>query len=498
MKVGRREPCTKCGLPVFIAERLLVGGHLFHRSCFRCARCQTQLSVANCYETEGGEYCCETCPDEVLADKENRPTQNELDMIGHAGPEDEYSAEFETAMESSETKQLPTTKFSKAQAAFMSSQLTLGSSHNSFYSDSEEKGSPQLERTKVSSSLPSRSPDKLTGSSRNVNTLVEDSLLVSSPSREGVSALKKYFSSKSDTAEGSECSGSDIKTEVPISVDKLSTAKNTSFVNSQDTTTKDSDSDEMPAANIVKKRMQMFEKTSSTDDKDTKTQSNKRFSMNQRNSSNEDETRHITETPRKDLTQKDETISKEEERKPVSRITLITSKSEEDQDELFEGIYQDSVKNESQINFDDLSSEGKDNLGLDKSDTPKAVSPIARSVHSEMQSSSSSEIAEKTEVSYPKDLNPFGDDDEEEISARPRALKQSPGLNPFGSSDDEEEERPVPVQRKKNKQKVIEAPKVNLNPFWSDGEEPSSEDERSDRKTSLGDKPPVPKPRTVM
>lgn len=60
----RREPCSTCGLPVFIAQRLVVSGHLYHRTCFQCARCSAQLSLANYYETLEGVYCCETCPDE--------------------------------------------------------------------------------------------------------------------------------------------------------------------------------------------------------------------------------------------------------------------------------------------------------------------------------------------------------------------------------------------------------------------------------------------------
>lgn len=45
----------------------MVNGRLHHRVCFRCARCKSQLSVANYYETENDQYCCETCPDEVSA-----------------------------------------------------------------------------------------------------------------------------------------------------------------------------------------------------------------------------------------------------------------------------------------------------------------------------------------------------------------------------------------------------------------------------------------------
>ena len=36
----------------------------YHRTCFRCARCNNQLTPGNFYETEKGQYCCETCPDE--------------------------------------------------------------------------------------------------------------------------------------------------------------------------------------------------------------------------------------------------------------------------------------------------------------------------------------------------------------------------------------------------------------------------------------------------
>lgn len=60
----RRDPCAACGLPVFLAEKLLIARIPYHRTCFRCARCSNQLTPGNYYETEEGQYCCETCPDE--------------------------------------------------------------------------------------------------------------------------------------------------------------------------------------------------------------------------------------------------------------------------------------------------------------------------------------------------------------------------------------------------------------------------------------------------
>lgn len=69
MQVGsrlgmRRDPCVVCGLPVFLAEKLMIARAPYHRTCFRCARCGNQLTPGNYYETEEGQYCCETCPDE--------------------------------------------------------------------------------------------------------------------------------------------------------------------------------------------------------------------------------------------------------------------------------------------------------------------------------------------------------------------------------------------------------------------------------------------------
>lgn len=84
-------------------------------------------------------------------------------------------------------------------------------------------------------------------------------------------------------------------------------------------------------------------------------------------------------------------------------------------------------------------------------------------------------------LEYPDELNPFGNDDEEDDNENKKST------NPFGSSDDEDrlkEDSPKHVRKK------IEVPKYQLNPFWSEGEE-SSEEEASHQG------PPVPLPRFV-
>jgi len=63
-KPGQGDRCQQCDKPVYLLERLNVGGRIIHRTCFKCARCEEQLTLASFYETETGQFCCEVCPDE--------------------------------------------------------------------------------------------------------------------------------------------------------------------------------------------------------------------------------------------------------------------------------------------------------------------------------------------------------------------------------------------------------------------------------------------------
>ncbi|VVC34352.1 Hypothetical protein CINCED_3A009979 [Cinara cedri] len=83
--------CKICNHSVFLAQRLLISGHLFHRTCFKCARCGALLSVANYYETQDGKYCCETCPDEERIIVSPSPVEN-----GHGSLVGNRRALFET------------------------------------------------------------------------------------------------------------------------------------------------------------------------------------------------------------------------------------------------------------------------------------------------------------------------------------------------------------------------------------------------------------------
>ncbi|KAK6637734.1 hypothetical protein RUM44_008156 [Polyplax serrata] len=103
---GRLETCWSCRRPVFLAERLVAGGKLRHRTCFTCKRCGNQLNLVGYYETETGDFVCETCPDE---EKEREGKGEEVPVSGDtrmsAGyPKDEYSLDFEKALDASVEK----------------------------------------------------------------------------------------------------------------------------------------------------------------------------------------------------------------------------------------------------------------------------------------------------------------------------------------------------------------------------------------------------------
>lgn len=111
---------------------------------------------------------------------------------------------------------------------------------------------------------------------------------------------------------------------------------------------------------------------------------------------------------------------------------------------------------------------------------------------------------------YPEDLNPFKSDEEDIVEDKPRALINSSrnnkvSTNPFDSEDEDvdESEPPKPAARSKPEtremsvtKRVLVAPQINLNPFWSDEEEEHGSDEERRDRTPHGNVP-VPKPRTI-
>lgn len=94
-RIGKlNEPCRQCSKVVEIISRLNVGGRILHRTCFKCARCDTQLSLASYYETETGDFCCEVCPDEEK--KEAVTLKANKDLANVMSADSGHSSEEET------------------------------------------------------------------------------------------------------------------------------------------------------------------------------------------------------------------------------------------------------------------------------------------------------------------------------------------------------------------------------------------------------------------
>ncbi|KAG0420620.1 hypothetical protein HPB47_003400 [Ixodes persulcatus] len=62
--LGVADTCHACRNRVFLLERLLVDGRLYHRCCFRCSRCSAILSPGAYNECDAspGSYECTVCP----------------------------------------------------------------------------------------------------------------------------------------------------------------------------------------------------------------------------------------------------------------------------------------------------------------------------------------------------------------------------------------------------------------------------------------------------
>ncbi|KAK9876878.1 hypothetical protein WA026_015914 [Henosepilachna vigintioctopunctata] len=228
---ARREPCAKCGLPVFIAERLNVGEALYHRTCFRCARCDSQLTLMNYYETENRDFCCETCPDEETPTRSNanilsKSLSDEEKSAGLKVESDIFSSNFENALEHPKDDSLrhnftldkaAGAAFMRARADFMTTQVDISDSDSD---SSREQKPPDLPTSKI--------PE----------IVHKDGAHIENMDADGVNMLPTFSASN------------------PLS----SKLKKPTVVESQDAVTKDSVSvEDKPAMSSFKSRIKLFE-----------------------------------------------------------------------------------------------------------------------------------------------------------------------------------------------------------------------------------------------
>lgn len=72
------DKCAACGLPVYLAQRLMVSQKLYHRRCFRCSKCSGHLNPKIVHIIDSSSFSCDSCKNE----KTLRKFVNNNDQIG--------------------------------------------------------------------------------------------------------------------------------------------------------------------------------------------------------------------------------------------------------------------------------------------------------------------------------------------------------------------------------------------------------------------------------
>ncbi|XP_046992344.1 MICAL-like protein 1 [Schistocerca americana] len=541
-----REPCVGCGMPVFLAERLIVDKRLFHRSCFRCARCHNQMSVANCYETEGGSYCCETCPDEVLAVDGVRipdtpPTESSDESV--------MAEEEANDTPSKSSVHLPPThvKDTGARANFLSRLV------DADVSSSAEKN--QASNSSVSESSLSPAVDELQTRTSDTKSGTAD-FTVDSVSKVGDSGETetKITEGSSERTAGSDLkysesditkNNSTVKSEVSQPLTAVELHKDLPQENRKADSKNTKESDTLSPSSLVKMRLKMFENGESS--KASKTDVNKKYANYRKNSEEEKESK--TEENLRTLNcevspalssnnlplnddrvdkklDKLKTIECENNSKQVPVHTSVKptlpveGKSEHSEVPLEMYSPLSNLKDTSDTSDISVLSTQPEDSNLDNK--PSSISDSRNIVTSPETAVTVADLPAQTEVTnlsdYPEELNPFGDsDDESESKSQIKTstpVNKQKYINPFESSDDDNElkhsenivggnkKNPPRVDTKldspKDKRRLIKAPDFSLNPFSDDDDdEVTSEEEIPPSVREQAAKTPVPLPRNL-
>ncbi|XP_034171834.2 MICAL-like protein isoform X2 [Osmia lignaria lignaria] len=460
----RRDPCAVCGLPVFLAEKLVLGRVAYHRTCFRCARCNNQLTLGNYYETEKGQYCCETCPDEEppspTMQNYTMPNRNEVDGVEDASSNGSYSNEDNANAQTFDDslKQSELDDFSVPDIIAQTSRLRLNFISNHLLSDQDTADNVDSmlpmndQQGKESrSSTPRRNEDHCSfdgeGSSNDFHSAQLEP-----------SSRNQRFSDDEDS--NTNCSTNFTHQEEP------STSKTNIEEQLTDKTVK---SDSTNCLSLVQARLRLFE--------------NPKDSFEKSNEVPKCKAQYKKHNVKKEDSKDSEIVSKVSTT-PVNDTLMTTP-------EINEMIVLESDKMiHSQINSE------KHISTIDVSETDSTTK--------------SSIVAEKD---YPESLNPFKSDEEENTdtdSIINISESNRSSTNPFENKEEKKKELVIPkpavrsnidnnivksqtLEEVSTKRRLI-APQINLNPFWSDDDEQESD---SENKIKVPETKPVPKPRTT-
>lgn len=460
----RREVCVVCSMPVFLAEKLVISKSTYHRTCFRCARCHNQLTPCSYYETEEGQYCCETCPDEdttnisvseydslalgandssiAIAAAESESLESQDQEISYHRSLSDEEKQLKKLNESKDLKS--TSQIASMRLNFMSSHLlsdTVDSESEAFDGGSKDQDVNASPDIKSKDSLEDLKTNLHSMTSRTINDKSVNNLDVSS-------SVHRCLTATSDNLDNDINVDVDADVNVDDNLIVNDKDKNKDEFKSQDTKEMVgvTGTDVNQCLSIVQKRLKLFE----------------------------------------DL---------------VVNVNVIANNNN-DRDDKADGDANAGDKDcDSETGVSGVSRMEPDSLEVCPRDDFTITEPVSQAIAKprdtcvsiinasvesteveKKQDEDEDEDGDRGEVeTYPDDMNPFKSD--EETDGKTNDFERS--NNPFDSDDTEEV--PKPAARTVDAQSTKRLLKAPLNPFWSDEDHESEEDSKLEV--------PIPKPR---
>ncbi|XP_070506127.1 protein-methionine sulfoxide oxidase mical3b isoform X2 [Chironomus tepperi] len=539
--VPRRDPCIKCNNPVFLAERLVIEDHLYHRTCFRCARCDSVLTLGNFYQTEkDNEFCCETCPDEELKSKRSAKDveSNRLSIAQRIAlfEKSESSSVLKKSLSDEEkskslSRQLPPSTNSQALNSFLTSQIK--SQETNVETDDDD------EKTNESLSSDSESDDEdkhKNKTSKGTNLISERKLDDNSVHNKSISSDNNVNSTKEPTEHDNDIKSNaqttnaqqqiesqlikdtssdgdvnldtiNVEDDIDLEFEKLAeeaminpvTITTSRIINNNDELTALAPQDKPQIAVIINSD----ENTVKVPDEQIINEPDKEESLVVNEiKAEDDKLKEKVEEVLNDIEPEPvvDNVKVEEEEVKVNIESITTVETETVKEQSDPVIYQsEPVETESVITNTESVIKDSESVITDSESTITKPEPVI----TESEPKTTEPQLHSTSHQYPVDLNPFGDDEEEVEEKVNKPDPKRPSLNPFGScSEDEEEEkqsksfgtlqkppRPPPPRTS------MTLKSVSTNPFGSDDED---DDESVTHKNSIGNKTPVPTPRKQL
>ncbi|XP_039443174.1 MICAL-like protein 1 isoform X3 [Culex pipiens pallens] len=453
--VPKREPCRKCGNPVFFAERISFEQKLYHRSCLKCARCNAQLTLGSFYETEtDGEYCCETCPDEEIQLSQRRRSSA-------GGSADSTPAAVVTNGSRSEGARVnrSSSKLLDRISFFESAPLS-----------DEEKTSNLVRRAKISSFL-------------------KDTLESSGDGLENGHSIEVNETSKlAEPIESEEDSSSDDEPPEPPATapPELTVSKELELaepITKEEEALKESTETPEPVA--IEESVEVKPEITVNTNGETE-ESHKDLEPSRRSSSTSEQVEVVAE-----VQQEEKEVEKAEDDQVTDVIDPVVDvepaqveevKASEVSDETVAGKSAEEVPEvvetvEEQPTISVSEKVPKHDTEV-RSDVP--VAPVPTTAVTEPEDQKQDVDSTKTKELYPTDLNPFGEDSEGEqqttsiTSIKPVPSTRRVSTNPFGSDEEEETSLPVAVKPPRPPPPKLKTA-VPANPFDDEDDEPERE-----------------------